>query len=122
MPTTEMIGMIAVVAALALGFIHLLRLFGVMILHRTVRRVVDRDPSSAETLIAQLAQPAQGDGRLSTILVAVGIAMIAASIVIGDTSWMHYGIAAALFPLILGTALWLRLFLIERARRRGTGQ
>ncbi|HEX4762611.1 MAG TPA: hypothetical protein VFU87_07445 [Sphingomicrobium sp.] len=124
MPTTEMIGMIAVVAALALGFIHLLRLFGVMILHRTVRRVVDRDPASAETLIAQLAQPAQGDGdgRLSTILVAVGIAMIAASIVIGDPSWMHYGIAAALFPLILGTALWLRLFLIERARRRGTGQ
>jgi hypothetical protein len=124
MPATEMIVMIAIVAALILGFVHLLRLLGVMILHRTVRRVVDRDPASAEGLIAQLAQPSAGNGddRLSTILVALGIAMIAASIVIGDPSWMHYGVAAALFPLILGTALWLRLFLIERARRRAARQ
>ena len=124
MPATEMIVMIAVIAALVLGFIHLLRLVSAMILHRTVRRVVDRDPAAAEGLLAKLTEPrvASGDDRLSTILVALGIAMIAASIVIGDPSWMHYGIAAALFPLILGTALWLRLFLIERARRRAARQ
>ena len=124
MPATEMIVMIAVIAALVLGFIHLLRLVSAMILHRTVRRVVDRDPAAAEGLLAKLTEPrvASGDDRLSTILVALGIAMIAASIVIGDRSWMHYGIAAALFPLILGTALWLRLFLIERARRRAARQ
>ena len=124
MPTTEMIVMVAVTAAMALGFVHLLRLAGTAILHKTVRRVVDRDPASAETLIAQLGQPRQpgGDDRLSVILIAVGIAMIAASVVIGDPSWMHYAIAGALFPLIVGTALWLRLVMLERARRRGSGQ
>jgi hypothetical protein len=112
MPATEMIVMVAVVAAMVLAFIHVLR------------RAVDRDPASAEGLIARLGQPAErtGDDRLSTILVATGVAMIAASVVIGDPNWMHYGIAGALFPLIIGTALWLRLFLLERARRRAGGQ
>jgi hypothetical protein len=114
-----MIVMIAVVSALALSFIHVLRLAGMLIVHRTVRKAVERDPASAESLLAELAKPRiqSGDDRLSTILVALGIAMIAASLVIGDPNWMHYGIAAALFPLIVGTALWLRLFLLERLRR-----
>jgi len=124
MPTTEMIVMIAIVSALALSFINVLRLVGTAIMHRTVRRMVDRDPASAEGLLAQLGRPPErsGDDRLSTILIAFGIAMIAASVVINDASWMHYAIAGALFPLIIGTALWLRLFLLERARRRGAGQ
>jgi hypothetical protein len=48
--------------------------------------------------------------------------MVVASLIIGDPSWMHYAIAAACFPLIVGTALWLRLFVTERARRRGSAQ
>ena len=124
MPTTEMIVMVAVIAAVVLGFIHLLRLAGMALMHKTIRRVVERDPASAEAMIAQLGSPASsgGDDRLSTILIAVGIAMIAASIVIGDPAWMHYGVAAALFPLVVGTALWLRLFMIERASRRASRQ
>ena len=57
------------------------------------------------------------DDRFSTILIAVGVAMIAASIVVGDPRWLHYGVAAALFPLLVGTALWLRLFIQRRAQR-----
>jgi hypothetical protein len=118
-----MIVLVAIVSALALSFIHLVRLIGTAIVHRTVRRAVDRDPSSAESLIAQLGEPPErtGDDRLSTILIAVGIAMIAASVVINDPGWIHYGVAGALFPLIIGTALWLRLFLIARAKRRAGG-
>jgi hypothetical protein len=124
MPTTEMIVMIAVIAALILGFIHLLRLFSAMILHSTVRRVVDRDPAAAEGLLAKLTEPrvASGDDRLSTILVAVGIAMIAGAIVaVDDPGVVRVAIGAALFPLFLGIALWLRLFILARTRR-GTGQ
>jgi Flp pilus assembly protein TadB len=86
--------------------------------------VVDRDPSHAEALLAQLATPrsANGDDRLATILVSLGIAMIAASVVINDPSWVHYGVAAALFPLIIGTALWLRAFVMARTGRRAAGQ
>lgn len=124
MPATEMIVMVAVVSAVVLGFIHLIRLIGTVILHKTVRKVVERDPASAEGLISRLVEPRpqSGDDRLSTILVAIGFAMIAASVVVNDPSWMHYAIAGALFPLIVGTALWLRLYIIRRAGRRGEGK
>ena len=122
MPATEMIVMIAVVAALALSFIHLLRFATTAIFHKTVRRVIDRDPAKAEEMLAQLGAPQEsGDDRLSVILIALGIAMVAASVVINAPNWVHYGIAGALFPLIIGTALWLRLYFLERSRR-GAGQ
>ena len=125
MPTTEMVVMVAVVAALVLGFISVVRLLAMWIAHRTILRAVERNPDSAQPLLAQLAMPksgGEGDERLSIILVAVGIAMIVASVIINDPSWMHYAIAAAIFPLIVGTALWLRQFIMERTRRRGSGQ
>ncbi|WP_155264248.1 hypothetical protein [Sphingomonas segetis] len=121
----QLILLVAVFSAVVLAFINLMRLIGSAMLHRTIRRALDKDPSRAAPLIERLAAAGPGngdDGRLSTILVAIGIAMIAASVVIGDPSWMHDGIAAALFPLIVGTALWLRLYLLERARRRGSEQ
>jgi len=124
MPATEMVVMIAVVSALALSFIHLVRLARAALMHKTVRRMVDRDPSSAEAMLERLGSVPEnsGDDRLATILVAMGIAIVAGSIVINDPLWMHYAIAGALFPLIVGTALWLRLFIIERARRRASQQ
>jgi len=124
MPTTEMVVSIAVVAALALTFVHLVRLAGTAIMHKTARRMVERDPASAEAMIARLGSPPErsGDDRLATILIAFGIALIAAAVAINDPGWMHYAIAGALFPLIIGTALWLRLFIIERARRRASQQ
>jgi len=119
MPTTEMVVMVAITAAIVLAFIHIVRLIGTLVLHRTIRKMAESDPAAAQSLVAQLAAPAQGNGddRLSTILIAIGVAMIVGSIVIGDPRWMHYAVAGALFPLIVGTALWLRQFLLGRARR-----
>ena len=54
MPATEMIVMVAVVAAIALSFIHLVRLAATAIMHKTARRLVDRDPSSAEAMMERL--------------------------------------------------------------------
>jgi membrane associated rhomboid family serine protease len=124
MPATEMIVMVAVVTAIALSFVSVLRLLGMWIGHRTIRKAVDRNPDMAQPLLEQLAAPNsnESDERLSVILVAIGIAMVVASLIVGDPSWMHYAIAAACFPLIVGTALWLRLFVTERARRRGSAQ
>ena len=124
MPTTEMIVMVAAFSALALSFINILRLIGTAIMHRTIRKAVERDPNAVQPLLATLTAPQEksGDDRLSVILIAVGVAMVVASIVIGDPGIVHVGCAAAVFPLIIGTALWLRLFLIERARRRGAAQ
>jgi hypothetical protein len=123
MPATEMIIMIAIVAALALVTIQLFRLAATGIRHRTVRQVIDRDPSAAEAVMAELRMPEtpRGDDRLGIILVAFGLAMIGASVFAGHRgNWADYGIAGALFPLIVGAALWLRHYAIERARRGET--
>jgi Flp pilus assembly protein TadB len=122
MPTTEMVVTIAVTAAMLLAFIHVLRLITTFLLHRTISKAIDRDPKKADEMIARLGDPASGgdDDRFSTILIAVGVAMIAASIVVGDPAWMHYGVAAALFPLLVGTALWLRSFIQRRTERAST--
>jgi peptidoglycan/LPS O-acetylase OafA/YrhL len=123
MPSTEVVAFVAVIAAVILGFISLIRLIGLWIVHRTIRNAVDRNPEMVEPMLAQVFAPkgSDGDQRLSVILLAVGIAMIAASVIIG-ASWMHYAVAAACFPLIVGTALWLRLILNDRARRRAGKQ
>ena len=124
MPTTEMVVMVAITAALVLAFVNIVRLIGTLVMHRTIRKMAERDPEAAQSLLTRIAQPAErgGDDRLSTILIAIGIAMIVGSIVVGDPRWMHYAVAGALFPLIVGTALWLRQYMIERARRRATQQ
>ena len=124
MPATEMILLITIFVAILLGFIHLLRLVGSFLLHRTIRSAIDKDPALAEGLLARMAVKDEdsGDERTAVISVAVGIAMIVASIVIGDPDWMHYGVAAAVFPLIVGTALWLRQVMKQRAARRAAGQ
>ena len=120
MPSTEMVVMVAMFAAMALSFIAVLRLIGTAILHKTVRRVVDRDPERAQQLIEKLGQPSErsGDDRLAIILVAVGAAMIGSALVaVDDPGMIRLAIGAALFPLLVGAALWLRLFFIARARR-----
>jgi uncharacterized membrane protein len=118
MPATEMIVMIAAFSAMILALIHVLRLIGTFIVHRTLRKAIEVDPASAGPLLETLESPREqrGDDRLSVLLIAFGIAMVAASLVIGDPTWMHYGVAAALFPLIVGSALALRFYIINRNR------
>ena len=125
MPATEMIVTVAMVAALALVAIQLFRLAATAIRHKTVRRVIERDPAAAEAVIAELRMPEAtgGDDRLGLILLALGIATLAASFTAGETGgWTDYGVGAAMFPLIVGAALMLRHYVIERAKRRGNAE
>ena len=120
MPFTEMVVMVALFSAITLGGVHLLRLVATGILHRTIRKAIDKDAKAAEPLLAQLSaapEPGTDDDRTATLLIAFGIAMVAASLVIGDPTWVHYGIAGAIFPLVIGTALWLRHYMINRSPR-----
>ena len=120
MPFTEMVVMVALFSAITLGGIHLLRLVATGILHRTIRKAIDKDAQAAEPLLARMTMaPESGteDDRTAVLLVAFGISMVAASIVIGDPTWIHYGIAGAIFPIVIGTALWLRHYMINRSPR-----
>lgn len=126
MPFTEMVVMIAAFSALALGAVHVLRLLGTMILHRTIRKAIDRDPHAAEPLLERLSAPVEakesGDDRTATLLIAFGVAMVVSSLVVGDPAWMSYAIAGAVFPLIIGSALWLRHYAINRSRRTDSAE
>jgi hypothetical protein len=126
MPFTEMVVMIAVSAAFILGAIHLFRLVAVAIMHRTIRKAIDRDPNAAEPLLARLSAPGEvterGDDRTATLLIAFGLAMLVATLVIGEANWMRYGVAGAAFPLIIGVALWLRHYALNRSRRTDSAE
>ena len=121
MPSTEMVVMVAIIAALILGFIALLRLVATIVTHRTIQKAVETDPQLAEGLLQKLTQPKQrsGDDRLALILIAIGVAMAAAALIAADDPGdIRVAIGASLFPLLVGGALWLRFRAVERAKRR----
>jgi uncharacterized protein YneF (UPF0154 family) len=127
MPWTEAIVTISIVCALALGFIALLRLGGTLITHRTLRKAVETSPQLSDELVAKLTarreRPGAGDEKLAIVLVAIGLAMVAAPIIaIDDPGIVRFAVGAALFPLLVGGALWLRFRAAERAKRRDGGQ
>ena len=125
MPMTEMVVMVAITAALVLGFIALLRLFGAMITHKTIRSALTTNPQQAEQLLQKLtARPERsGDDKRALVLIAIGIAMAVAPIIaVDDPGMVRLAVAASLFPLLVGGALWLRFRAAERARRRESGE
>jgi membrane associated rhomboid family serine protease len=121
MPLTEMVVMIAMLAAGVLLAIALLRLFSTLIKHRTIRQAVQSNPQLAESLVERFsAAPDESrDDRVAVVLLAIGVAMaVAPLIAVDDPGMIRLAIGAALFPLLVGTALWLRSRAAERAKRR----
>lgn len=118
MPATEMVVMVAAFSALLLGFFYMTQLISSGITHRTIRKVAERDPAAVEPLLSQLATtgPARTDDRTGILLIAVGISLVVATLIIGNQQWVRYGIAGAVFPLIIGAALLVRHRLVERKR------
>jgi membrane associated rhomboid family serine protease len=76
-------------------------------------------------LLAQLGEdeePRAGDQRLAIILIAIAVAMAAGVMfAVDDPGVIRLGIAAALFPLLIGGALLLNQYLAER-RQRASGK
>jgi hypothetical protein len=109
---------------LLIGFVYLLRLVQAAILHRTLRRAIDRDSPLAQSLVERIASndlsgPRFGgnDDRTGMVLVAFGIALAGFSLVAGDSQWLRYGLGGALFPILVGAALLLRHRLVRTAGR-----
>ena len=120
MPVTEMVVTVAMIAAGALLLIALLRLLSTMIAHKTIRHAVHSKPELAEGLLDRLSAPRDsGDQRIAAILVAIAVAMAGGALIaVDDPGMIRVAIGAALFPLLVGAALWLRSRAVERARQR----
>ena len=121
MAWTAMVLSIAMVAAGALVLIALFRLISTLINHRTIRKAVETNPELAQELLNKLTarRETSGDDRLAIVLVAIGVAMAAAPLIaVDDPGIVRFAVGAALFPLLVGGALWLRSFAAQRARRR----
>ena len=121
MPWTEMVVTVAIVSAGALLIVALFRLIATTITHKTIRKTVETNPDLAQDLLDKLTAQREpsGDDRLAIVLVAIGVAMaVAPMIAIDDPGMVRFAIGAALFPLLVGGALWLRSFAAQRARRR----
>jgi len=125
MPITEMIVSIAVAGALVLGFIAVLSLFAARIRHTTIRKAIDTNPELAAGMLDKLTarKERSGDDRLALVLIAIGVAMAVAPVIaVDDPGIVRFAIAASLFPLLVGGALWLRYRAVERARRSDPGE
>ena len=126
MPWTEMVVTVAIAGGMVLGFLALLRLGATLITHRTLRAAVETNPNLTEGLVDKLTERRErpeGDDKLAIVLIAIGIAMAAAPIIaIDDPGIVRFAIAAALFPLLVGGALWLRSRAARRAKQREAGE
>lgn len=121
----QIIFVVALLSGIALGFIALFRLFTTMITHRTLRKAMEINPEMVDALLQKLTprREGSGDDRLAVILVAIGVAIAVGSVIaVDDRGMIRLFIAAALFPLLVGGALWLRSRAALRAKRRDGGE
>lgn len=121
MPWTEMVVTVAMVSAGALLIVALFRLIATTITHRTIRKAVETNPDLASDVVNKLTarRESSGDDRLAIVLVAIGVAVAAAPMIaIDDRGIVRLALAAALFPLLVGGALWLRFRAAQRAAQR----
>jgi hypothetical protein len=122
MPVMERIADLTAGFMMLVAFIYFLRLMQAWLMHRTVRRAIDRDSALAPTLVERIggdigAQPAGSgsDDRTGLILIAAGLALGGFSLIVGDWVWLRYGLGGALFPLMIGAALLVRHYVLRRA-------
>ena len=116
---------ITLASAVVLIVVAIIRLIGTTITHSTIRKAIQANPQLTDDLIRKLTMrpESSGDEKLPIILVAIGIAMAAAPIIaIDDQGIIRMAFAAALFPLLVGGALWLRSRAAQRAQQRDRGE
>jgi hypothetical protein len=124
MPVTEMIVGIAGGLFLLTAFLYFLRLVQAWLLHRTLRDAISRDSALAEGLLDRIAhsnsseEQLSGDDRNGLVLIALGLAIAGFALIVNDPEWQRHGLGAALFPLLVGTALLGRHLWLRRIRGR----
>jgi hypothetical protein len=107
-----------------IGFVFFLRLIQAAMLHKTLRNAIKRDSAVAETLVERIGGGgdvgtpriiASSDDRTGMVLIALGLALVGFSLIVGDEEWLRYGVGSGLFPILVGAALLFRHYLLGRS-------
>jgi len=108
------IGIVAVVLfAIAQGS----RIIRTGAMHKTLRRSIEQGQPLSSDLVERLdkgSEPGAIDQRIGFVLVAAALALITAGIIQGDAEKIRNMATAGMFPLFVGGALLLRLWLVRR--------
>ena len=122
----ELLMVIVVFGTLMLGIVtivaHVMRLWRTAIYHRTLREAIKEGSEAVAPMVAEgldPRDPPRSDGRLATILVATALALIAFGAVQGDAEDFRQMAAAAMFPMIIGAALFAREWWLARKASQG---
>ena len=86
-------------------------------MHKTLRSAIERDqPLDADLIdrFDKVAEPGAIDQRIGFVLVAAALALLAAGLIQGDVEKLRNMATAAMFPLFVGAALLVRLWLVRR--------
>ena len=110
---------IAIVTGSVLVINQLVRMRRVSMLHKTIREALNSGSPLAPALIDKLDEKPsyKHDERTGTILVALAIGLILFSLVQGGSPAARSFIAVAMFPAVLGAALFARAWLAGRKDR-----
>jgi hypothetical protein len=99
-------------AAVALFFIaQISRVLRNRALHATLRKSVESGQPLTPELVENLdraPEPGSGDQRIGFVLIALGLALVAAGAIAGSNDLRDMA-AVSMFPLFVGAALLLRL-------------
>jgi hypothetical protein len=110
---------IGIVAVLLFMIAQGSRIIRTVAMHRTLRKGIEQGQALSTDLVERLdkaPEPGAMDQRLGFLLVAGAFALITAGAIQGRADEFRDMVIAAVFPLFIGAALLLRLWLV---RRRG---
>lgn len=134
-PTTELVAVsegffrllenVTMVALFVVGLFLLARLLHAWMLHRSIRRALDAKSDAVSPLIDKLNKPYEhlggqspdtpGDDRNALVLLAIGLAMAGFGLIQGHEQLIRTSAGAALFPVFVGIALFVRRRLARAA-------
>ncbi len=114
MPKEELAALIAMISALLVGFIFLLRFMRAFLLHRTLRKAIETQLPGAGALIERMSElggpsGAGNDDRSGLILIALAVGLMGFTMIaIGDWPTQRILFGGSLFPLLVGAVLMWR--------------
>ena len=108
---------IGIVAVVLFAIMQVSRIIRLGAMHKTLRKGIEQGQPLDTDVIERLdkaPEPGAIDQRIGFVLVAAALALLTAGAIQGDVEKFRNMATAGIFPLFVGAALLLRLWLVQR--------